>query len=172
MSEQHETPGHEPGDDEIQEAPRDAAANIGGTLGRLFRAARRSASPGPERDHLIEQARAAVDSARPQVERAAQQARAAAEAARPHVERAARQAVQYTRDHQDQIRHVAAVGAIEASRRVVPPSLRPIATVVEGELLRSKRITMTPKGGPNEPSAATGEVPPAATETGAERADT
>ncbi|MDA1239487.1 MAG: hypothetical protein O2798_01460 [Chloroflexi bacterium] len=172
MSEHQDTPGHEPGDEEIHEAPRDTAAQIGGRLGRLFRAARRTAAPGPERDHLIEQARAAVDSVRPQVERAAQQARAAAEAARPHVERAARQAVQYTRDHQDQIRHVAAVGAIEAGRRVVPPALRPIATVVEGELLRGKRITMTPQGGPNEPSAATGEVPPATPETPAERADT
>lgn len=119
---------------EPHEASRDAAGNIGGALGRLVRSARRAARPGPERDRLVEQAHEAVDAARPQAERLAKQAKAAADAARPHVVRAAREAAAYTRDHQDEIKRAAGTGATEFARRAVPPTLRPIANVVEQEL--------------------------------------
>lgn len=119
---------------EPHEASRDAAGNIGGALGRLVRSARRAARPGPERDRLVEQAHEAVEAARPQAERLAKQAKAAADAARPHVVRAAREAAAYTREHQDDIKRAAGTGATEFARRAVPPTLRPIANVVEQEL--------------------------------------
>lgn len=124
----------QPEANEPHEASRDAAGNIGGALGRLVRSARRAARPGPERDRLVEQAHEAVDAARPQAERLAKQAKAAADAARPHVVRAAREAAAYTREHQDDIKRAAGTGATEFARRAVPPTLRPIANVVEQEL--------------------------------------
>ncbi|MDP2327821.1 MAG: hypothetical protein Q8M79_07015, partial [Dehalococcoidia bacterium] len=119
---------------------------IGGALGRLVRSARRAARPGPERDRLVEQAHEAVEAARPQAERLAKQAKAAADAARPHVVRAAREVTAYTREHQDEIKRAAGTGASELARRAVPPTLRPIANVVEQELRKppAPRATGTP----------------------------
>ncbi|GMU41559.1 MAG: hypothetical protein AMXMBFR23_24250 [Chloroflexota bacterium] len=158
MSGTDETPEPTP-----HEASRDAAASAGGALGRLVRRAREVASPGPERDRLVEQAREAIEAAKPQAERLARQAKAAADAARPHVERAAREAVQYTRDHQDDIRRVAGTGAIEFARRSVPPTLRPVADAVEREL----HTPRPPRAA--HPSAA--DVPPATPDAGTETRD-
>ncbi|MDO9443945.1 MAG: hypothetical protein Q7K37_01415 [Dehalococcoidia bacterium] len=151
MSETERPEANEP-----HEASRDAAGNVGGALGRLVRSARRVARPGPERDRLVEQAHEAVEAARPQAERLAKQAKAAAEAARPHVVRAAREAAAYTREHQDEIKRVAGTGATEFARRAVPPTLRPIANVVEQELRK-----------PSSPRAAGGTPPEAPAEEAA-----
>ncbi len=100
-------------------------------------AARRMAEerrPAAERaaHDVAEQAKRAVEAARPEAERLARQARAAAEAARPHVEHAAQEAASFAREHEDDLKSVAA----RAARIVAPLPLRPALDAIEEELRR------------------------------------
>jgi hypothetical protein len=104
-----------------------AAETFGRTLGKFARRAR------PEAERLRQEADRLAQRARPEAERLAQKARAAADAARPHVERAGRDAIQYARDHEDEIKRAALTGAEFTARRAVPLPLRPIVSAVEDE---------------------------------------
>lgn len=97
-------------------------ARVGGALGRF---ARRALSAGEQ----------AARDARPEAERLAQKARAAAEAARPHVERVGRDAVRYARDHEDELKRAARVGAEFTARNAIPLPLRPVVDAIEAERL-------------------------------------
>lgn len=130
---------HAPAPHEGDEAPRDwerTAARVGGVLGRF---AQRTA------------------------QQAAQRAKAAAEAARPHVERTGRDALRYARDHEDEIKRVARVGAGLTARRVVPMPLVPIVDAMQAEALRrpaplrdDRAAELRAEGHPPDDAPATG----------------
>lgn len=131
-----------------------AAQRFGKTLGKFARRA------GPEAERLRQEAerlaqRARPEAerlaqrARPEAERLAQKARAAADAARPHVERAGREAIQYARDHEDEIKRAALTGAEFTARRAVPLPLRPIVNAVEDE--RRRRPPLRDDRAPEDP---------------------
>ena len=80
----------------------------------------------------------AADAAKPEVERLARGAKAAADAAIPHIERAAKDAVDYARDHQDQIKGAAGKAGRVAARGVTPAPLRPALDAFEEELTGQK----------------------------------
>jgi ABC-type transporter Mla subunit MlaD len=134
MSEQPAKPDSATGDSE------------GGLLGRFARGAARAARrlqheaeerrPRAERaaHDAAERVRKAADDAKPEVERLARNAKAAADAALPHIERAAKEAVDYTREHQDEIKGAAGKAGRVAARGVTPAPLRPAIDAFEEEL--------------------------------------
>ncbi|MEE8337812.1 MAG: hypothetical protein V3R95_07105 [Dehalococcoidia bacterium] len=119
-------------------------------LGRFARKAARAARrlqreaeehrPAAERAarEAAERLRNAADAAKPEVERLARGAKAAADAALPHIERAAKDAIDYTREHQDQIRGAAGKAGRVAARGVTPAPLRPALDAFEQELTGQK----------------------------------
>lgn len=131
-----------------QETPRDwerTVSRIGGVLGRFAQRARdvgeqAARDARPEVERLAQRAKAAAEDARPEAERLAQltarRAKAAADAARPHVERAGRDAVRYARDHEDELKRAARVGAGFTARRVIPLPLIPIVDAMQAEAMR------------------------------------
>lgn len=123
-------------------------APLGGLLGRFARGAARAARrvqreaedrrPDAERAarEAAERIRKAADAAKPEVERLARTAKAAADAALPHIERAAKDAIDYTREHQDQIKGAAGKAGRVAARGITPAPLRPAIDAFEQELTR------------------------------------
>jgi hypothetical protein len=109
--------------DELPERMQEVAGRLGRMLGRSVQRAR---AAGEE----------AARDARPEVERLARSARSAAETARPHVEQAGRSAIQYVRDHNDEIKRAARVGAELTAHQVLPMRLRPIVAAVEADRWR------------------------------------
>ncbi|HJM74568.1 MAG TPA: hypothetical protein QGI71_01720 [Dehalococcoidia bacterium] len=136
MSEEPAKPDNATGDSE------------GGLLGRFARGAARAARrlqreaeerrPEAERaaHDAAERVRKAADAAKPEVERLARNAKAAADSALPHIERAAKDAVDYTREHQDEIKGAAGKAGRVAARGVTPAPLRPAIDAFEEELTR------------------------------------
>jgi hypothetical protein len=121
-----------------EEAPPDARRS--GAERASFRSAlrglRRAASEvaGASAD----EARKLAEAAKPEVERRARQAKAAADAVRPVIEERAREAVDYVREHQDEIvsasKRGVDVAASGAARAVTPRPLRPAIDAMEREL--------------------------------------
>ena len=109
--------------DQLPERMQEVAGRLGRMLGRSVQRAR---TVGEE----------AARDARPEVERLARSARSAAEVARPHVEQAGRSAIQYVRDHNDDIKRAARVGAELTAHQVLPMQLRPIVAAVEADRWR------------------------------------
>ncbi len=132
-----------------------------GLLGRFARGAARTARrlqreaeerrPGAERAarEAGDRVRRAADAAKPEVERLARGAKAAADAALPHIERAAKDAVDYTREHQDQIKGAAGKAGRVAARGVTPAPLRPAIDAFQEEVTRPDDA--------DEPTADSGE---------------
>jgi hypothetical protein len=127
---------------------RDGAPTAGSLLGRFARGAARTARklqreaeerrPGAERaaHDAAERLRKAAEAAKPEVERLARNAKAAADAALPHIERVAKDAIDYTREHQDEIKGAAGKAGRVAARGITPAPLRPAIDAFEEELKR------------------------------------
>ena len=124
----------------------------------------------------FERAQHAVDAARPEVERLARDAAAAAQSAaafaRPVVERVAHDAVDYARDHQDELRRAATSAADAAAnlatQRIVPGPLRPMVDALRQELQNDEPPADAVPREPESPTAEThlddgaAQPPPAA----------
>jgi hypothetical protein len=144
MSQDPSTPDNNTEDSSEQ----DGAPTTGGLIGRFARGAARTARklqreaeerrPGAERaaHDAAERLRKAAEAAKPEVERLARNAKAAADAALPHIERVAKDAVDYTREHQDEIKGAAGKAGRVAARGVTPAPLRPAIDAFEEELKR------------------------------------
>jgi len=117
-------PSSSPARDELLREVGEAATRVGGLLGRVTR---RTLAAGEQLAHDAKpEVERLAKRARPEAERLAKRARAAAEAVKPHLERAGREATQYVKDHDAEIKHAAVTGASIASRRIVPPTYRPV----------------------------------------------
>lgn len=129
----------------------------GGLLGRFARGAARAARrlqheaeerrPAAERaaHDAAERLRKAADAAKPEVERLGRNAKAAADAALPHIKRAAKDAIDYTREHQDEIKGAAGKAGRVAARGVTPAPLRPAIDAFEAELTHPEGAEGTDK---------------------------
>ena len=165
-----------------------AAPTFGSMANALFSRAKAGAQqaldaveqrrPAAERmaREAFERAQHAVDAARPEVERLARDAAAAAQSAaafaRPVVERVAHDAVDYARDHQDELRRAATSAADAAAnlatQRIVPGPLRPMVDALRQELQNDEPPADAVPREPESPTAEThlddgaAQPPPAA----------